>query len=767
MFSTIVLVWGKRLNSSFTAKTLSLIESGENCMKAKLATVLVLMLAFSLLFEVVPFRIPAALSSPSVSSSSVSLGVTQTAENSINITGNLVISGNEVVRFSGVSSSAPFLVSINGNIEVTGNGALILEHTLLFFIGSQAPYDRYIRLSNASNGHPRLIVLNSTINCYTSIKVPLPPTNRTFADVSFGGSIYAYGNSTITANGFSFYRNGIIGSNINAGGLTRIRLFGSSSANLSNVNVDSVQSFDDSSASITIGSGPSRVGRLGFDKGIAFDIFNNSRITGYSVNFNNVTVHDRSSLSLTSSTQMAQTRILAYDLSTVQISTSSSLLGSGTDKRHFFGAISAFDNSSFAVISSSAVGVNKTSTMTAWDYSTISVYGNASIQGKFSAYNSSSISIHGLNGPNSMKELAFEQRGSSSITISNCLFSRDTLKPPEFRIYDNSVLSVINSTINFGWFEFHNGTSLHVSSSTIDSSELVLDGNASLMITKNSNVSNALQVRDNSFVQINSSLVEIVYSLGNGHVSLNNGTILLASIRGASSIFATNSTIDELLIVSTNATGSLASLTTYYENADLAFPGSSVTVNLVKTYVLNLDLLFLGDSNVAISDSVIRNLSLQGNSVATLTNVSTDAASLFLTGKAEVNVWSSLRVRSVDYFGNPLSGSNVTIETGYASTAKVVSQGITGQDGWVTLTVFSAFVNASGTFPFGDVTVRSRFGGVFSTQTTSLGIANKEVVVSLPLPSWSGYIIPVVIIVAIIAALVLSTYVYARIRKSP
>jgi hypothetical protein len=116
----------------------------------------------------------------------------------------------------------------------------------------------------------------------------------------------------------------------------------------------------------------------------------------------------------------------------------------------------------------------------------------------------------------------------------------------------------------------------------------------------------------------------------------------------------------------------------------------------------------------------------------------------------------------VDYFGNPINGSAVTVGIGAGGTGSISSK--TDKNGWVSFVFFSGIVNATGSFPLGFVKVSGSFGGVSTSKTISAALIGEEVTLSLPLPWWSGYILPVIVLVGIIILLALINYVYKRRR---
>jgi len=61
--------------------------------------------------------------------------------------------------------------------------------------------------------------------------------------------------------------------------------------------------------------------------------------------------------------------------------------------------------------------------------------------------------------------------------------------------------------------------------------------------------------------------------------------------------------------------------------------------------------------------------------------------------------------------------------------------------------------------------VKGVFGGVSTSQDVTVASINKEVTLSLPLPSWWSYILPLVILVVIVALLTVMYYAVKGIRR--
>lgn len=763
-------------------------------MKTRLTTIPLLIMFFALVTGSFLFEMPVVSSSGSFRSGSVSIlgtilppkvDATKNFGNSINITGNLKVSGNDSIRFAGVSPSVRARVFLNGSIDIVENGTLVLQYVDLFFVGSKTPYSRYIRLlPNSTNGHPQMIVSNATIIAATWTRQILnpraAPRQRIFANVSFGAAIYAYGDSEITGKEFAFYRDKVAYQNLTTGGPSVIKCYDNSLLDLSNSILESVQAYNNAKVTIFTGNGARRalVGNTIYDKGTFFGAYNSSQVNLFSVYFMNTSVLDNAYMSFTYCTEVYQNSITTKSNARVDLLAGSLVTGAtsvGAPKRDpvtfaiiptYLPGINASGNSYISLNSSKAdSNVNAYPVAYLWDNAVLSILQNCSVRGRIVTNDYSKAFISNIPSPNKLVDVWLEAHNYSSISIFNSAVYQQIF-PPQIQFYDNSSLSLVNSLVNYGWIQFHDATSLIISNSTLSSSEVLAFDEANVVVANGSRIETGVGLRGNSRLDAMDSSAMIIYSLDTSRLFLNDVSVSLLDVKDESSIVVKNSTLTELSLIASNVTGSWTGFNGFFENSSLPLTGHSPAVSLLNTTVKALNLLFQGNSNVKIANSTISNLSVQGSSVIKLSNVSIATASIFVVGKAKVYLNSTLRVRVVDYFGNPLSGANVSVEIGYASMAESLGSKFVDANGWVTFVLFSGFVNSTGTFSFGVVTVRSHFGGVTGAQETNLAISNKDITMSMPLPSWSGYILPVVVLVAIVVVLVLVNFIFKRIRRT-
>jgi len=737
-------------------------------MKTKFAILLLLIMFFSLSNEILFFSIPAVSSNFSALSDSVSvLGtdvptnveVVRNVGNAINITGNIVISGNNVTRFAGLSPSMRATVYLDGSIEVRGNGTLILQYVTLYFIGASRdfdPFNRYIRLSNPSvGGHPRLIILNATIIAYTVKRITI---GRTTHSVSAGCAIYAYGNSEISGQEFAFYRQTVSRTDANIGNRTVIKCYDESRVDLSYCTAESIYSYDNARVSISMGQGPRRT--LSTDAGIIFGVNNSSNVNIYGVDFQEVTVSNNAYVSLKWCKEMTQGFLKTKDFARVDILDRSDLRGSLR-----IPAVNVTGNSHVNVNSSLITTSVKTYyAVIVMDNATFLV-NNSTMTGKITSYNRSSIFLKNMPSPNALKQVWIEAHDFSNVSVHNCRISFGT-KTPEIITYDFSRLSLVDSSVNYGWIRFFERSSVYISNSTFRYSQVLVDDFVNMTFADGSSFESSLELRRNSHLLVKSSSVMVLHGLGNSQITLSDSaTVSMLYAKDNSTLRSFNSTIKELSFAAANVTGSWTGLSNFFVNSSFTLIGLSPDVILFNTYVKGLDVLLLGNSDVTIYNSTLRKIAVQGSSIARLYNASVPSESVSAVGNAKVYAWSYLPVKSLDYFGNPISGANTTVYSGSLIDAKkkIASVNAT-DDGLASFLLYSEMVNATGHFPFGEIMVRSRFGGISGSRVVSFSLTSEGVTLVLPLPSWTRHIFPVSVFVAIIAILAVIYVVIKKVR---
>jgi hypothetical protein len=592
---------------------------------------------------------------------------------------------------------------------------------------------------------------------------------------SYGAAIYAYNESVVTGTGFSFSRQKISTYfGFKYGGPTEIGCYGESSVFLDGVTVDSMllygvspvtlesvavhSMFTYDEANVTVYGG-TVAGSLG--------LYNSSVASLYGVTFPSTVVTDDAHLILAHCTESTGAVLTSAGHSKVDITNKTTMVstfGVSLLGATFTPGINATGNSEVYFLSSST-----TSTLL-YGGAVASVYDNATFvdqngvidTGTILAFDNSSVLFNKTEGLGMLENVEIIGNNSSSVSIYSCSLT-GAPNPITIDLFDSSHVRIVNSTISAGYFVFSDNSTAYVSSTTMtSSSRIIAQGNVNLTVVDGSNIEDSIEMRENARLGLESSTASLIYCPDSSQASLVNGSATELSVSGNSTVHLVNSTVQELSSTESNVTGSLSGLTHFLENSTITFLGSGSQVSVVNTTVNGLDFSFSGNSNVVISNSTLRNLSLQGSSVATLVNASVYAG-LYAVGNSTVFLYSALRVRCVDSFGNPLNGSVVTVSTN-PSQPGGVETGTTDRSGWASFVFFSGLVNATGSFPLTFVAVSGSFGGASTSESVGAALFGKDVTLSLPLPWWSGYILPVVILVVIVALLALIGYAYTRVH---
>jgi hypothetical protein len=669
--------------------------------------------------------------------------------NNITISGNLNLTGSSVVNFVGGSSSTRVNVYLYGSIFINDNATLVLKHANLYFMGATKPYSRSITLSS-SNGYPQLIITDASIVAVTGV------TSRIRGySYSYGAAIYAYNKSEVVATQFSFSRQTIASLlGFNYGGPTKIGCYGGSSVHLNSVKVESMFTYGE--ANVTVYGG-TVAGSLG--------LYNSSVADFYGVSFPNTVVADNAHLVLGDCSELGSSMITSTGHSRVD-------LINGT-------TVAAFTIINSLGIVTTAPGINATgdsevyffssTTSSAYGGQVVSVYDNATFVEQGSsmnnaavfAFGNSSVLFNNTTTAGSLENVEIIGNDLSSVSVFSCSLAGDP-NPVSINLFDRSHLGVVNSTISGGYCVFSNNSAAYLWDTNVTSSRIIVQHNASLAVVGGSRIEDSIEMRENASLSLVSSTASLIYCPDSSHASFVHGSVTELVVSENSTVHLMNSTVQELSLAESNVNGSLSGLTSFIENSTLTLPGSSSDVSVLDTTVNGLDFSLSGNSNVIISNSTLRNLSLQGSSIVTLENASVYSG-LDVHGNSTVVLYTPLRVRCVDYFGNPLKGSVVTVNTHSGGTRGFETE-TADKSGWASFIFFSGIVNATGSFPVGFATVTGSFGDVSSSENFNVALVSEEMTLSLPLPWWSGYILPVIILVAIVALLVFINYAYKRLR---
>lgn len=662
----------------------------------------------------------------------------------ITIRGNLNLTGNSVFNLAGVSSSVHVNVYLYGSIFINDNATLNLEHATLYLMGATKPYSRNITLSS-SNGHPRLNITDASI---------IAGAASSKSTYSYAAAIYAYNKSTVTATQLSLSRQKISTTNPSLGGFTEIGCYGDSSVFLNSIKVESMFTYDE--ANVTV---------YGGTFAHSLRLYNSSATNLYGVTFPNTVVADDAHLTLAHCKEASSSILTSMGHSRLDIINGTTL------------------TSGFAIVSGVAItvpGLNITgnskvyflsdSTISALLYggTVISVYDNATFvehnavigKGAILALDNSSVLFNNTLVGSHLQNIEIIGNDSSSVSISSCTLT-GTPQPISIDLSGTAHLRIFNSSITTGYLVFSDNSTAYVLDTAISlSSRIIAQDNATLTVADGSNIANSIEMKKNARLSFESSSVILVYCPDSSQASFVNGSVTELSVGDNSKVHLMNSTVQELSLAESNVSGSLSGLTRFLENSTLTLLGSRSQVNVLNTTINGLGFSFSGNSNVTISNSILRNLSLQGSSVVTLKNASASSGFSVL-GNSIVHVYTPLRVRCVDGFGNPLNGSVVTVNI-VSGAAGGIESGTTDKSGWASFVFLSELVNATGSFPLGFVTVTGSYEGASKSTSFSVALIRKDVTLSLPLPWWSGYIIPVLVLIGIVALLVLIYYAYKR-----
>jgi len=732
----------------------------------KIKAIILLLLAVSLIFaaDCTFLMVPAVSSAslPLVSGSALGqpapdpVAIVNFPSN-ITIKGNMNITGNSVVDLAGVSSSNPLSVSLYGSIFINDNATLVLKYATLYLMGATKPYGCNITLSSSQNSHPRLDIGPAvTIIAYTtgtfnigSITVhghKIPVT----ATASYGAAIFAYGNGEINANGLTFYRAMLY--NFSLGGPTLIECRGESSVNLTSVQVDSVLGFDAARVTIYTGSGTTKSGKV--FNGVVLGFYNASTANLYDVSFQSIVASDETQMFLDACTETGNITT-ATGRSRVYF----------TDKTILYPSVNAMGDSYVSLSSSTLTTTHYgTTVVSLHQNATFAIVQGSTVTGWVLAFDNSRVVLNDSGKLSAQGSIGIVSRDSSSVSIFNSSLNSFPT-PVIINTFDGSRLSIVNSTTSGCSFGFFNDTAVYISGSRLESEgtglRIVSQDNANVTVVGSLINADYMGMSDNASLSMKSSTAWMISCLNSSQVSIGNGSLVSElSVRDSAKVEVYNSTVSELSLTESNVNGSVSGLTSFVKNSTLALSGSTIRISLLNTKVNGLSFSFSGLSNVTISNSTLSNLSLQDSSVVTLNNASV-SASPYVLGNSKVFEYSSLRVHCVDYFGNPLNNSVVTI-SGFPG---VTPREITDKNGLASFVIFSEFDNATANFPFGTVTVKGVFGGVSTSQDVTVASINKEVTLSLPLPSWWSYILPLVILVVIVALLTVMYYAIKGIRR--
>ncbi len=494
------------------------------------------------------------------------------------------------------------------------------------------------------------------------------------------------------------------------------------------------------------------------DSGISVRCYNNSIVNLYGVTFGNTTASDEAHLLLSRSTELTGSNVTTTGQSNCTITGGTGIAGTANTpgiiaRGHSY--VSFSSSTASALLSANPI-------VSIHDFAAFAVVQNGIISGTITAFDHSRVIMNDTNSAGALGKDIIESYNFSSVSIFNCTLSASPF-PIQLTLFGSSNFSLVDSTVTYGYITLFDNTSLYIASSVLTGCRIVSQGNASLKVADGSIIADSIEMTGDTRLGVESSVTSLIYCEDASYGSFVNSSVSSLSVSSISKVQARSSTLHELSLIESNVYGSFVGLTGFLRNSTFSLAGSSFEVGVINTTVNYASFLFLGHSNVTFSNSTIHNLSLQGSSVVKLNNTLI-YGSVSVFDSARVLAFSILRVRCVDYFGNALNGSVVAIQTNYAGKTIVLQQRTANKSGFANFILFSEMDNATGSFPLGVVDLKGNFGGVSTSQYVSVTSVGKNVTLTFSLPSWSIYILPVVILVVIVALLTLIYYALKRIR---
>jgi len=692
----------------------------------------------------------------------------------VGLSGDIVIDGDLVIGGNNVTSFVNAYVNITGNIVVEGNATLQLINATIFFKEQATNYQYNMTFRNPLDGNPRLIATNATVRSEKLSAICFFESSSAVANglkcVSIDLEAYDY--SVLSLSGFSARILYIYGhSSVTVSGsdmkTTKVYVWNSAVFQvLNSTTMDSLYSYNYTSVELSSGCTVSK--DFSVRDSSLVSIRNNCTVGG------TLKVYDFSRVSISylvySRGSGKIQKITAEDFANVSIVSSyvSSIVTSGnatvsvsycTYPATTISSISAEDSGNLSIISSYVDSLK----VSDWAYASISssqvegisASGHSRIvasgvtltagvdvlplKGKYTASDSSQLIISGLSvRPGKMVPL-IEGSGTSFVEISDSVIAISVL-----RIRENSIASFVNVNMSSTRFYVEGHSNVSISRCSISDKMEILDYSSAYF---SSSELYSVSIEDFSSASIWSSQVNLLHALDFSNTTLSSCVV------------------DDIWVEALNVSASFFGLRNFGELQSISMNYSSggfaPSLNLIATETRGgLDLMFYGASNVSIADSSVRGLSLSDSSVARLENCTLLEAYTF--DKASVYVWSRLRVRVTDYYGNLLKGANVSV---VCSNGTAIDPGVVDDGGWASFMLFVKMQNATGEFKVGPFGVVASFGKDSARQSVDLE-SNRDVTVVLLIPWWAQYLIPSLLIVGVLAFIVVLRRVRRKRRPS-
>jgi hypothetical protein len=693
----------------------------------------------------------------------------------VGLSGDIVIDHDLVIGGNNVTSFVNAYVNITGNIVVEGNATLRLVNATIFLKGQTTHYQYNITFQNPLNGNPRLIASNAVVRSEKLSAIRFFENSSAVANglKCASSDLDAYDYSVLSLSGFLARILYIYGhSSVSVSGsdmkTTKVYVWDSAVFQvLNSTTMDSLYSYNYASVKLSSGStvskdfyvrGSSLVSiRDNCTVGGTLKVYDFSRVSiAYLVysrgagKIQKITAEDFANVSIASSfvSSIAVSDNVSVSVSYCQYPST------------MISSISAEDSSNLSIISSYVDSLK----VSDWAYVSISssqVEGISAsghsrivasgvtltkgvevlpVKGKYAASDFSQLIISGLSVRPSKTVSLIEGSGGSFVEISNSTVTYSVL-----RIRENSVASFVNVNVSSSRFYVEGHSNVSISSSSITDRIEIADYSSAYV---SSSQLYSVIVEDSSSAFIWSSQVNLLHALDFSNTTLSSCVV------------------DGIWIEALNVNASFFGLRKFGQRQSISMNYSSggfaPSLNFIATETRGgLDLMFYGASNVSIADSSIRGLSLLDSSVARLENCTLLEAYTF--DKARVYVWSRLRVRVTNYFGNLLKGANVTVvyPNGTALGPSVVDDG-----GWASFMLFVKMQNATGKFKVGAFGVVASFGKDSARQSVDLE-SDMDMTIVLPVPWWAQYLIPSLVIVGVLAFIVVFRRVRRKRRPSP
>ena len=516
-------------------------------------------------------------------------------------------------------------------------------------------------------------------------------------------------------------------------------------------------------------------------------------------------VYDSSELTILT-LEIKEGSVAAYDSSTVSISSGD-----------IDGSVAAYDSSTVSISSGDRVG-----RVAAYDSSTVSIshidvipklevrnssvvsISHSSIMENLYAFDSSTVALSSVTIKYKSSlgvESGLNSYGSSRVTISKSkvewlrVFDSSTvsmfdttLKKNGMRCYDSSVVFISNAmieginciTYDFSFItivnsligidlqgratslEAYNSSKVWVLSTTVKGS-LSARGSSDLRI-ENSKEVWLLSASDSSVVSVRNSNVTLLRAHDSSAMSIFMSSTTLLRAYDSSSVYVSGSTVEELFIYCCSVNGSIADLASgSFEKWNFWLDSSVVIgaggyapdVTLEKTRIQQgWRFLLFGSSNVTITDSTVEYLGLSNSSVVRLIS-STVGMEPHIVSEAKVHVYWYLDVYTV-------SGANVTVLNADGTVADC-RWNVT--DGFARFILIERMMNVSGTYSLGSYIVNTTSNGYSDKQSVEI-LGNQIVTATPPIPFWQQYWYVIIALVAVVATLVVVSFVIRKRRST-